>query len=114
MSLVSDLFNQTITVRRPTYIDDGIGGKTAGTPTTHTIKGYISLRNGVAKERAKAGKREVEITHDLFCDENQDIKAGDELDFGGTQYFVVAVRPVYDAETGTVDHQMAELSQYQG
>jgi len=108
-----DLMNQTIKVYRSTNTSDEIGGFTSTLSFSHTVQGFISRRNTVAKEREKAGQTEVEVTHDFFCMPDQDVRRRDVLEYDGRRYLVVAIMPAYDALTGTAHHMEAELSEIQ-
>ena len=108
-----ELMNQSIRVYRQTTADDGIGGFKPTLSYRHTIVGFISRRNVVAKEREKAGQTEVEVTHDFFCMPDQDVKRKDVLEYDGRRYLVVAISPAYDALTGTAHHMEGELSEIQ-
>jgi SPP1 family predicted phage head-tail adaptor len=113
MSWVADMMTLTLNVYRVTRTADSTGGFVKSESLSHTVKGYISKRNVMAKERAKAGKLEVEVTHDFFCMPDQDVRRKDVLEFAGRRYLVVAISPVYDATDGTAHHMEGELSEIQ-
>lgn len=106
-------FMDTINVYRKTNTSDGIGGFTVGETLSHTIQGYIALRNIMSRERGRANQLDVEVTHDLFCLPGENVQSGDVLEYRGRRYRVIAVREVYDPLEKTVHHLLGEIEEVQ-
>jgi len=108
-----DLMNMTFQVYRKTRVPDSIGGFTETEEHTHSVVGFLSIRNVMTKERNKADQMEAEVTHDFYCMPDQDIKRNDVLEHAGTRYRIVNVRPAYDAISGTLHHLECEAEEVQ-
>jgi len=108
-----DLMNMTFQVYRKMRVPDSIGGFTETETNTHSVVGFLSVRNIMTKERSQADQLEAEVTHDFFCMPDQDVKRNDVLEMDGHRYRIVNVRPAYDSISGTIHHLECEVSEVQ-
>lgn len=84
------LFNQTMTLQRKIYIDDGQGGTYLDWQNIGTIRGR--LRPASASERTVAAQEQAVISHVFYCSADEDIRRGDRLINGGLTVEIIAVK----------------------
>lgn len=81
-------FYKDAQVQRATTQDNGIGGKIETWTTLSNIKALINQASSSEIEMAK--KKDVFVTHKMYCDTQTDIKYGDRVVFLGENYRVVS------------------------
>ena len=75
-----------ITIRRPSYTTDSSGGKKADYSTVATMKGFVQNSSPDMVEDYR--KREIKITHSIYCTTQPDTRIEDLIEWNGKNLFV--------------------------
>lgn len=84
------LMNQTFEIYRLERIYDGQGGYKEEPVYSHELRGRI--RPATARERIAADQLGAEVSHVVYCMNDQDIRRGDLLRFNNREVEIIAVR----------------------
>lgn len=75
-----------ITVKRPTFTSDSSGGKV---PTYNTIANYKAFVQNSSPDMVEDyRKREIRITHSIYCNTQPDLQVEDLIEWNGKNLFV--------------------------
>lgn len=76
--MIGHLTRSTLTVHRPAFIDDGMGGQTPTFAAAGEIRALVS--QPTADEVQAAGQFGARLEHVVHTDYHRDVRRGDELD----------------------------------
>lgn len=100
---IERFYTTTITQKRHGYTGDKSSLSTLG-----TFNGHIQVAQ---QDRVQQFDQSLNISHLIWCEQNQDIKIGDILEASGNTYKVKLINDMNISSTGQNQHLELEVEQ---